>query len=782
MPASALFGLGFASGVPSSPTSSEAVGTDATGDVFVAGGFSGTVSFGGISLTSKGAENAYVAKLNPSGTVAWAARMGGSSPSVGDYARGVALDGQGNVYVTGFFSGNGDFGPFNLTGNGDRDVFVEKLDPMGNVLWAKNFGGSGPDLGQAIAVDGAGNVYLTGSYQNSMTVGATTLTAQGGNDAFVLKLDTLGNPVWAKSVGGSASDSGFSIALDSANNVYTTGIFSSTAQFGTTTLTARGGAGDTDSFVMKMDANGNVAWVDQFGGTGHDDGTGVSVGSTGNIYATGDFSGSATFGGSTLTSTGGGDAYLVRLDASGNVVWARGFGGSALDAGLGVTTDGSGNVVDVGFFQNTMTLGGVTLSSGGGTDAYLARFDPNGNVLSAQSFGSSQNDSAYQASVSPKNGNVSVAGDYGGAMSVGGVPLPAGGNGYVVQFGQTVAASPAPSDYLNLGATQPAVFRPSRAQWFALGPGGGQALGSFGAPRLYDIPVPGDFDGTGHTELAVFRPATSEWFALNPATGGHLVAQFGAPNLYDIPVPSDYDGVGHTEPAVFRPATSEWFVLNPVTGGHFVAQFGAPNLYDLPVPGDYDGTGRVQPAVFRPSTGQWFVLRPNGGALLVTFGRTGLADVPVPGDWDHVGYTEPAVFDPLTTRITVLGPTGPHFLATFGAPNFYDIPTQAPAGALVRLSRIQAQGIHTRGVSSESGPLFVTPAGPVQGAPAPGSPVGSSSSGRTDSGTGSPFLRRALAQGNRGPTVTQGFSPTRRPRLKIVPADTDRLDPPLGAS
>jgi hypothetical protein len=140
---SVVFADGFGTSGTPAPTSAEAVATDPGGSTYLTGGFSGTVTFGNISLTSKGAENIYVAKVNPSGTIAWAQRIGGSNASLGDSGRAIALDQFGNSYVTGFFYGPGDFGSTTLPGKGDRDIFVAKIDIQGNILWAKDFGGTG---------------------------------------------------------------------------------------------------------------------------------------------------------------------------------------------------------------------------------------------------------------------------------------------------------------------------------------------------------------------------------------------------------------------------------------------------------------------------------------------------------------------------------------------------------------------------------------------------------------------------------------------------------------
>ena len=701
---SVVFADGFGASGSSTPTTTEAVVTDVGGASYITGGFSGTVSFGNISLTSKGASNIYVAKLNPTGTVAWVNRMGGANQSFGDLGRGIAVDGQGNTYVTGFYSGQGDFGPATLTSQGSRGVFVVKLDIAGNFQWEKSFSGPGGDLGQAVAVDGSGNVFVAGGFQNSIAFGGTTLNSAGASDGFIAKLDSSGNPLWARTIGGAGQDSVFGLAVGGSGNVYTTGTFGQTALFaGGPALTSRG---SSDVFVMKLATNGNVLWVQQFGGTGPDDGTALTLDGSGNLYATGDFAASTTFGATTLTSNGAGDVFLTRINPSTGIpVWAKGYGGPSQDAGFGLATDGAGNVYTTGSFLNALTFGAATITSQGGAGVFLLKSDANGAELSASSFGGVGNEQANGVAVGGPAGNVTVVGDYVAPTSVGGFALPASGTAFAVQFSQSTRRSVPPGDFLNLGYTIPSTYQPATDSWVVAGLSGTQNLGSFGSPNYATIPISGDFEGVGYSERAVFDPRTAAFSVKNPTTG--VVASlgvFGAPNLYDLPVPGDYDGTGRAQVAVFRPATAQWFVKRS-NGGQLLTAFGAPNLYDLPVPGDYDGTGRAEIAVFRPSTAQWFVLRANGGQLLTTFGAPNLFDIPIPGDWDHVGHVEPAVFRPSTGQIFVFGPGGSHLLTTFGATNYAEVPLMTSIAALLRLGKIGVGGAtpHSSSIRSASG-------------------------------------------------------------------------------
>ncbi|XWK88153.1 MAG: SBBP repeat-containing protein [Phormidium sp.] len=132
---------------------------------------------------------------------------------------------------------------------------MTKLDSSGNVAWAKSFGSTNYDKGYGITTDSSGNVYTTGFFYGSATFGTTTLTASGGIDIFVAKLDSSGNVAWAKNFGGNLGETASSIVTESSGNLYTTGYFNGSATFGSTTLTS---LGSYDIFVAKLDSSGNV--------------------------------------------------------------------------------------------------------------------------------------------------------------------------------------------------------------------------------------------------------------------------------------------------------------------------------------------------------------------------------------------------------------------------------------------------------------------------------------------------------------------------------------------
>ncbi len=266
-------------------------------------------------------------------------------------------------------------------------------------------GGDGADSGHSLAVDTAGNRYLTGSFQTRATFGADTntvvLTSRGGDDGFVAKYDATGALVWARQVGGASADAARGIAVAADGSVYVAGFFSSSAVFvgSPIRLTAQG---QTDLFVAKYTGDGQLVWAFRGGGTTTDNGLDLAVDGGGNALLTGVFSGAATFAdadapaAATLTSAGSTDIVIAKYDEQGQLVWARRAGGSGNDAGRGITVDGAGNVYVTGGFSAQAAFVSpaktVTLTSAGVDDVFVARYGPGGNLQWAQRAGGAKAD------------------------------------------------------------------------------------------------------------------------------------------------------------------------------------------------------------------------------------------------------------------------------------------------------------------------------------------------------------------------------------------------------
>jgi len=307
----------------------------------------------------------------------WSQRFGGSN---NDYGSSVSVDSSGNVYITGYFNSTTiDFGGGAITNAGLTDIFLGKFDNNGNHLWSKRFGGSSSDVGNSVSVDSSGNVYITGNFESStIDFGGGELKNAGNADIFLARFDSNRNHLWSKRFGGRSDDGGHSVSVDSLGNVYITGGFrSSTIDFGRGEL-KNAIAGFADIFLAKFDSNGNHLWSKRFGGSDWDYGSSVSVDSSGNVYITGDFlSSTIDFGGGALTNAGHSDIYLAKFDSNGNHLWSKRFGGSGGDYGQSVSVDSSGNVYGAGYFQGSnIDFGGCPLSSAGRDDIYLIKYAP----------------------------------------------------------------------------------------------------------------------------------------------------------------------------------------------------------------------------------------------------------------------------------------------------------------------------------------------------------------------------------------------------------------------
>ena len=305
------------------------IAVDNGGNVYTAGEFSDTVDFdpgpGTADLTSAGSYDIFVSKKESRGNYIWAKRLGGASSIE---CHGMTVDTGGNVYTTGFFKGTADFDPgpgsANLTSLGNDNIFVSKLDSNGDYVWAVAMGGvSGDYHGHGIAVDVSGNVYTTGLFEGTTDFdpgpGTAELTPVGKSDIYVSKLDSNGNYVWAKRLGGTSSDQGRGIALDAIGDVYTTGLFGGVADFdpgaGTANLTS---AGSSDIYVSKLDSSGNYVWAKRIGGTGiMNMASEIAVDGSGNALTTGAFSDTVDFdpgpGTAELTSSGSVDVFVSKL-------------------------------------------------------------------------------------------------------------------------------------------------------------------------------------------------------------------------------------------------------------------------------------------------------------------------------------------------------------------------------------------------------------------------------------------------------------------------------------
>lgn len=348
----------------------------------------------------------------------------------------VTIDGQGNIYLLASIEGAVRFGGTTLSPQGNEDIAVVKLDANGNFIWAQAFGGTGNDTGWWIQSDPTGNVFVIGHFSNTVGFGATTLTSKGGRDIFVVKLDTNGKVVWAKSFGGTQGDYGYGIAIGAIGEIYIIGR-AGPIQVGTTTLTPKG---NSDILVAKLDKNGKAIWAKMLGGPQNDYGYGISLDKNGQIYITGTFEGNISPGTlPSLTSNGDLDIIVAKLDPTGKFIWAKNIGGSGEDYSYTLHVDPQNAIYLVGDFNNSMRLGNTTLTSQGGQDIFLTKLDASGTFSWSSSLGGTGDEYSYAIAVDPNNGTTYLAGSFEGSMNIGGLTFQAKGqwDALLVEFRNT---------------------------------------------------------------------------------------------------------------------------------------------------------------------------------------------------------------------------------------------------------------------------------------------------------------------------------------------------------
>lgn len=426
------------------PDHVDAITKDGAGNIYAVGSFQHTVDFdpgnGSNSITSKGARDVFVTKYDSNGVFIWVNSLGGvgndygydidldpegnvvigggqfdssyfngssisqvktkysgafiskfdkndghsiwrkTVNSSGSHVFGLECDHLGNVYATGQFSWKTDFDPgvgeFFLQG-GFNEMFVLKLNSNGDFVWARLMKGSSHPWQLELGTD---RVYISGTFQNQLIVSQDTLSSKGSNDIFILKLNTDGSSVWAKSYGGTSTESNRSLMVDENENIYLGGTFAGTVLFDST-LQSLSASQLTDGYLLKIDKDGKVDWLKQFEGVTV---MGIDVNLNNHIFLTGEFSGTVDFDPSsssdTKTSAGSTDAYVVKLDIQGRYYWSAVFGGVNNEKSWSIAADSADNVVLGGSFysQTDFTPGvvGGSKTSLGSDDGFVVKYSP----------------------------------------------------------------------------------------------------------------------------------------------------------------------------------------------------------------------------------------------------------------------------------------------------------------------------------------------------------------------------------------------------------------------
>lgn len=345
-----------------------------------------------------------------------------------DEMRSMAIDSQGNIYITGYCSPPFTMGTYTVAGEGCFDVLVAKINSLGTVVWAVTAGGSNNDYGFNIALDAVGNVYVTGRFMETASFGGTILTSAGSYDTFIAKLDSEGNWLWARRAGGTSYDGGWGITVDSQQNVYATGFFSLDADFGPDTYSCSTG---WNVFISKLDINGNWIWTKRSEGYGYSTGGDMLVDDEGFLFVSGNFTNNVSFGTIILENNNNYNGFVAKLTPDGDWVWAVPVIGGGNDSISDITLDGRGDLYITGGFEIGAIFGDLSVSGFDWSDVFVAKLTRDGVFTMAVAAGGMEDDGGRGIAID-SHGNMIIVGCFDGTCQFGPYTVSTTGNPYDV--------------------------------------------------------------------------------------------------------------------------------------------------------------------------------------------------------------------------------------------------------------------------------------------------------------------------------------------------------------
>ena len=390
------------------------IDVDEDGNSYVTGTFYNAISFGLTTLSNPGLWSVYIAKYNVNGNLEWA-KMAASDSSIS--VGGICIDKSGSVSIVGNFFGSGNFGdsnPGSLTSIGDYDVFVASYDNTGEIKWAKSAGGPGVDYGGGISTDDHGNVYITGDFH-------ITSFPASSSKIFIAKYDSAGYCPWfIMSQDYGNFDYGMGVKTDTSGNSYITGQFFNTLTFDSSIVLDAGNP-ESNIFIAKFDAGGNVVWSQQAGGAaGYAGAEAVDVDDKGNAYITGYYRGTISFGDLSLSGPSeiSYDVFIAKCSSEGNFEWVnKASGPGVLDEGRSISVDKAGNCFVAGYFTNTFTMGSVSLINTGAKDIFIGKANTSGEFIWATQCGGLSDDNV--GGIKANSQGVYLTGNFTGTINFG---------------------------------------------------------------------------------------------------------------------------------------------------------------------------------------------------------------------------------------------------------------------------------------------------------------------------------------------------------------------------
>ncbi len=400
------------------------------GDLYLVGYFTGPtlmVDKKSMPSTAPNASSGFVVKIASNGSPQWIRGLNNDKMAI---VNDVAVDSQDNVYITGHFKGSLTIGTTKLTAQSD-DIVVAKLDSSGGYLWAKAFGGVSSDMGLNIALDSASNVYVACTFQKTLALSKQTHTSKGGRDLLLVSYTSKGNYRWAERAGGSNHDDPGALAVGGNGQLYLGGNYLNSTNLGGAPLVSQG---TMDMYVASFKASdGGHRWSTSFGGLGADTITGLTVVGASSVYALGHFYNTVTVGSRKHTAKGSGNLLLAALDDSGKHIWSDSYGGNSVEIPGKLQHDSSGNLLLAAAFSNNIDMGGIKINAKGTSDALFSSLTSGGNHRWSSAYGG--NSKSYvtgKAALADSKGNHYYLGQYSTLASF---PLKSSGTYHLTATG-----------------------------------------------------------------------------------------------------------------------------------------------------------------------------------------------------------------------------------------------------------------------------------------------------------------------------------------------------------
>jgi FlgD Ig-like domain/Cep192 domain 4 len=425
---------------------SAGIAIDHSGNIITTGYFDTTANFGGLDLTSYGMYDVFVAKYNSVGTAIWVRQAGGIDY---DEGTGVTVDNGDNIIVTGYFTGQAQFGSTIIQGQGGADIFVAKYDPNGNLLWVKSGGGQGYETSGKVAVDNQNNVLVNGTFQGTAFFDSSIVVGNQYDDMFIAKYDQQGVLQWVRGTNSGTNGScyGEGISSNVNNEILVCGSFYDTTYFNANMFVISNGS--SDMFMAKYDPSGNVVWAKGIGGAGYyDDARDITTDASNNIYFTGSFMGLVSFGNIPLTSVGLADIFVAKYNDSGNPIWVKQEGQVNGNIGCDITLDKYDNVEVFGYLDQAIGNSVQQVEQ-----LFLGRYRNDGTLIWGNAYTCSPN--SDEGGIMPdQNNDFVIGGDFANSLTLGNFILNSYGLGDIFIAKIITPQFTVSTDTLDFGAVQ----------------------------------------------------------------------------------------------------------------------------------------------------------------------------------------------------------------------------------------------------------------------------------------------------------------------------------------